>query len=150
MTHLLLHCGFGFMENIQAIVSRTSHCCLLPWEPDNTLKPDLLIEWLIGSRGSSTGNTWSGKGMSAARRWVQVTVGGQRDLVGVRARLTWTNCWGVARSLLSQWPATMCAVGGGHTETSATLPAFPAGGRTHTPGWPLLTWSWFYWARWNR
>lgn len=47
--------------------------------------------------------------------------------------LTWTNSRVVARSLLSQWPTTLGAVGGGHTETSATLPALPTCGRTHTP-----------------
>lgn len=60
--------------------------------------------------------------------------------------LTWTNSRVVARSLLSQWPTTLGAVGGGHTETSATLPALPTCGRTHTPRWPLLTWSWVYWG----
>lgn len=47
--------------------------------------------------------------------------------------LTWTNSRVVARSLLAQWPTTLGAVGGGHTETSATLPALPTRGRTHTP-----------------
>lgn len=47
--------------------------------------------------------------------------------------LTWTNGRVVARSLLSQWPTTLGAVGGGDTETSATLPALPTRGRTHTP-----------------
>ncbi len=61
---------------------------------------------------------------------------GERRKVAVGGRmgaLTWTNSRVVARSLLSQRPTTLGAVGGGHTETSATLPALPTCGRTHTP-----------------
>lgn len=53
---------------------------------------------------------------------------------GDGGRLTWTDCRVVTRSLLSQRPTTLGAVGGGHTETCATLPALPTCGRTHTPG----------------
>jgi len=63
------------------------------------------------------------------------------------AGLTWTNGRVVARSLLAQRPATLGAVGGGHTETSATLPALPTRGRTHTPRRPLLPWSRVDWRR---
>lgn len=59
--------------------------------------------------------------------------------VAVGRGLTWTNGRVVAGSLLSKRPTTLRAVGGGDTETSATLPALPTRGRAHTPRGPLLT-----------
>lgn len=75
------------------------------------------------------GEAGSWRGLDKRR----MAVDGLRYLGTGQEGLTWTNSRVVARSLLSQWPTTLGAVGGGHTETSATLPALPTRGRTHTP-----------------
>lgn len=51
---------------------------------------------------------------------------------------TWTHGRVVAQPLLAQGPAALRAVGGGHAEARAGLPALAARAGAHTPRGPLL------------